>query len=148
MHGRRAIQLTFRCFRLFPFLTRLIAAVVLAASPHRALTAAAQPEAYVGLGHIAPITALAWSPDGRTLATGSEDGSLRFWDGATGKERVGLYSLDGGRDWLALTPEGYFTASEHGAGVLRYQVGSKSLSGKPLRSVPGVKTHTGAVSET
>jgi WD40 repeat protein len=32
------------------------------------------------VGHKAPITALAFSPDGKTLASGSQDGSLRLWD--------------------------------------------------------------------
>ncbi|KAL9010150.1 MAG: hypothetical protein Q9173_004893, partial [Seirophora scorigena] len=36
-------------------------------------------------GHLAGISTLAWSPDGRTLASGSDDKSIRLWDVVTGK---------------------------------------------------------------
>jgi WD40 repeat protein/serine/threonine protein kinase len=37
-------------------------------------------------GHEGPIWSVAFAPDGKTLATGSDDTSVRFWDAATGKE--------------------------------------------------------------
>ncbi|KAL8940970.1 MAG: hypothetical protein Q9211_002017 [Gyalolechia sp. 1 TL-2023] len=37
------------------------------------------------LGHLAGISTLAWSPDSRTLASGSDDKSIRLWDAVTGK---------------------------------------------------------------
>src|SRR5579884_2766525 len=36
-------------------------------------------------GHSRPITSLAFSPDGTRLLSGSEDGSVRLWDTATGQ---------------------------------------------------------------
>src|SRR5262245_54859803 len=33
------------------------------------------------------VTAIAFSPDGKTLASGHDDGSVRFWDAATQKFR-------------------------------------------------------------
>jgi WD40 repeat protein len=33
-------------------------------------------------GHVAPITTIEWSPDGRRLATGSYDGTVLVWDAA------------------------------------------------------------------
>lgn len=38
-----------------------------------------------GGGHDRPITALAVSPDGKMLVTGSEDNSIRIWEVSTGK---------------------------------------------------------------
>ena len=35
-------------------------------------------------GHEKQVYAVAFSPDGKTLATGSEDLTARFWDAATG----------------------------------------------------------------
>jgi eukaryotic-like serine/threonine-protein kinase len=41
-------------------------------------------------GHQGPVLAVAFAPDGRSLATGSDDASLRFWDAATGREKAKL----------------------------------------------------------
>lgn len=44
-------------------------------------------------GHTAPISAMAFSPDGNVFATGAEDATLRLWDPATGKELARLSAL-------------------------------------------------------
>ena len=36
-------------------------------------------------GHTAPVMSVAFSPDSKTLATGSEDKTAKLWDVATGK---------------------------------------------------------------
>jgi|GEM_PF-1603841 len=38
------------------------------------------------LGHEYPVTALAWSKDGKVIASGDEKGTLILWDAETGKE--------------------------------------------------------------
>ena len=50
-------------------------------------------------GHTGAVTALAFSPDDRLLASGSTDKTVKLWDTMTGKEA-----------WKALTTEGFLLA--------------------------------------
>ena len=68
---------------------------------------------------------VAWSPDGKTLATGAADGAMTLWDTATGKKRVTWYSLRRGKEWLIVTPEGYYDSSPKGADLVQWRKGSK-----------------------
>jgi WD40 repeat protein len=49
-------------------------------------TTAARPRLVVQLGHAAAVHAVAWSPDGRFVLTGSADHTACLWDAATGIE--------------------------------------------------------------
>ncbi|MER7794601.1 hypothetical protein [Streptomyces sp. NPDC097640] len=67
-------------------------------------------------GHAETVRTLAFSPDGRTLATGSEDGSVRLWEAATGKLRT---TLTGRVQVLAFSPDGRTLAAGSADGQVR-----------------------------
>lgn len=65
----------------------------------------------VFLGHRDAIYAIALSPDGKTLATGSYDQKIKLWDVATGKETKTLSGHNGCVYDLAFRPDGKILAS-------------------------------------
>jgi WD40 repeat protein len=62
-------------------------------------------------GHTNKVFAAVFSPDGKTLATGSADQTIRLWDVATGKERVVLRGHSGAVTSLVFSPDGKTVAS-------------------------------------
>jgi WD40 repeat protein len=57
------------------------------------------------------FTSLAFSPDGKTLATAGTDGTVKLWDVATGKERAVLRGHTGWALAVAFSPDGLTLAS-------------------------------------
>ena len=90
-------------------------------------------------GYTGDVYSIAWSPNGKLLATGSDDRTVKLWDAATGKM---LCRLTGHTDSIcsvAWSPNGKTLASSAGDATLKLW---DLDTGKLLSSLRG---HTGGV---
>ncbi len=90
-------------------------------------------------GHTREIRQIAWSPDGRVLASGSNDQTVRVWDGATGQA---LHTLTGHTSLVnsvAWSPDGRLLASGSDDRTVRLWDGA---TGRQICSLEG---HTAAI---
>jgi WD40 repeat protein len=74
----------------------------------------AQPQSLDLVGHMASVYCLAFTPDGKTAISGSEDKTIRMWDIATGRQ---IRRIDRHRTWIqdiAISPDGKNLASASG----------------------------------
>src|ERR1044072_67385 len=75
---------------------------------------AIKPAAVLQFGHRRAVTALAFSPDGHWLASGSKDNTIKIWDIATGRLLRTLYGHGAPVNTLAVSEDGKIIASGSG----------------------------------
>lgn len=70
---------------------------------------------------------LSYSPDGKKIAAGRTDGTIKILNSKDFKEIISIVPL-GNKDWVTLTPDGYFDSSENGKNLIHWVVGMNIYS--------------------
>ncbi len=114
-----------------PVSVGVIAAVLTSTAMMLASSAAVEP-LHALVGHTAGVNAVAFSPDGKTVATGSWDETIRLWDVATGGEIRQLLGHLRSVHAVAFSPDGTALAS----GALRTKLWDLT-AGKEIATLNG-----------
>ncbi|MDW7973025.1 MAG: caspase family protein [Thermodesulfovibrio sp.] len=99
-----------------------------------------KPEIFLQLGHSKDVTSVFFSPDGKYIASGSRDKTVKLWEVSSGKN---IRTFIGHSDYIysvAFSPDGKYIASgSHDTTIKLWEVSS----GKNIRTFIG---HSGNVS--
>jgi WD40 repeat protein len=87
-----------------------------------------------------PILALAWSPDGRTLATGGDNGAVQLWSPLTPGSSTLLVDQPNQIVALAWKPDGQVLASGGSEGKVRQFAVATGKESGPILAHPGTVT--------
>jgi len=93
-----------------------------------------KPEVYVQLGHRDVVNSVAFSADGKLLASGSRDNNIKLWDAATGRE---IRTLQGHSSYVlsvAFSADGKLLASGSGDNTITLW---EVATGREIRTLKG-----------
>lgn len=72
------------------------------------------------LRHAAPVTCVAFAPDGKTLVSGGQDGAVRVWDVASGEQKTFTQKPDRAVPMVRFTHGGTLLAAGFSDGTIRF----------------------------
>ncbi|GHE96232.1 hypothetical protein GCM10018785_71510 [Streptomyces longispororuber] len=85
-------------------------------------------------GYADEVSSVVFSPDGRTLATGGDEGTVRLWNTANGKAYASITAAAGMDGHVAFSPDSKTVASGDAASVVRLW---DVASGEPRSALTG-----------
>jgi WD40 repeat protein/serine/threonine protein kinase len=88
---------------------------------------------YALSGHLAPCEGIAYSPDGKLLATGDLAGFIKIWDAETGDELL-TFEQGGGIHGMDFSPDSAYLAVASNTGVIWNATTGEALLNLPARS--------------
>src|SRR5262249_12065142 len=89
-------------------------------TPEASAPPAVEPKERATLkGHNRPVRSVAFTPDGRTLASGGAEGTIKLWDVATGKLRATLKGHTSTVQSVTITADGKTLASGSNDSTIR-----------------------------
>ena len=92
------------------------------------------PHLVVNLGHTDAVNSVAYSPDGRTVLSGSDDSTLKLWDVASGREIRTFSGNTAAVTAVAFSPDGQTVLSNSRDRTLKLW---DVATGQEIRTFPG-----------
>jgi WD40 repeat protein len=93
-------------------------------------------------GHKQGVKSIALSPEGKTLVSSSDDGTLKFWNVATQQELLSIRQLGATLDGLLFSPDGQMLVG--GSGVYSQAGGLRFFRASTMAEADSIRVQAGA----